>query len=275
MTAQERLDGAMASTSNAKRGLLDELLGRPARLQAVARAIPGNDGKPEDQRLDAARRHLQVAFTTVNKNPALLKCSAQSIAAATAEAAQLGLVCDGVLGQAYLVPFRQQVQLQIGYRGYIALAYRTGQVERITADVIYPGDDFDYCEGSEPFLRHKRQLSAEGGDPLGAYAICHLKGARYPLFRVMPIAEILAHRARSPYWSATKKGPWETDFAAMAMKTPMRTLAKWMPQDILQAAAARDEQRELGLLRPTAEILGETDEGETDGGDTILQQPGA
>jgi len=243
MSAQDKIDAAANSTQLAKRGLLNELYA-PARLATVARALP-LVGLSEEERQGVASRMVQVAYTAANKNPALMRCTPASIIASVVEAAQLGLSVDGVLGHSYLVPYSGRATLQVGYRGMIHMAYKSGSVERITADVVYEGDMFDYQEGTGAFLHHRRPLDAEeDGRTIGAFALCRLKGASSDLFRVLPLRQIERHRKRS---KSGNTGPWKTDYDAMAMKTAIRMLAKLLPAESLQRVAAGDEQREQGI----------------------------
>ena len=95
-----------------------------------------------------ADRMTRIAITAVQKQPKLLECTALSIVGCVIEASQLGLYPDGILGDAYLVPFwngktRQlEAQLQPGYRGLINLARRSGQVPAIYSEPVYACDKF-------------------------------------------------------------------------------------------------------------------------------------
>lgn len=79
-------------------------------------------------------RLLRVAMTSIQRTPKLLDCTPQSLLACVMTCAQLGLEPDQFLGQAYLVPFKDTEKnitvctLIPGYRGYIALARRSGEV---------------------------------------------------------------------------------------------------------------------------------------------------
>lgn len=248
---QDKVNAAAGKTSLAKRGLHDQLRA-PTVLRQVADVHPLLATLPPAKREAAAMRLTQIAYSAATKNSALMRCSATSIVRGVVEAAQLGLTVDGVQGHAYLVPYGQDAQLQIGYRGFVAMAYRSDRVERIAADVVCEHDDFDYEEGTAATLRHKIPLRGERGAPIAVYALCQLKNTARPLFIVMRIDEVEKHRDRSSGWKAYKAGkirtnPWETDFDAMAKKTALRMLAKWMPIDDVQRAGAADEQVDQGV----------------------------
>ena len=107
-----------------------------------------------------ADRMTRIAITAVQKQPKLLECTALSIVGCVIEASQLGLYPDGILGDAYLVPFwngktRQlEAQLQPGYRGLINLARRSGQVSAIYSEPVYACDKFAVELGTEHTIIH-------------------------------------------------------------------------------------------------------------------------
>lgn len=272
MSAQDKIDAVADSQQNSKLALR-RTLGSPGVLHEIFSRHPAALSLPEHERTAFARRIAEIAYTSCVKNPSLFKCTPQSIVASVIEAAQLGLSVDGVQGHAYLVPYKGEATMQLGYRGMAALAYRSDLVQRIHADVIKEGDTFVYEEGTQAHLRHSIPLTSDRGETIGAYALCLLKGAAAPMFRVLPIAEVIAHRERSSGWQAFKRGqikttPWETDFDAMAAKTALRMLAKFMPSETLQRAAARDEDLDHGRARTGDEITSSVVEMEESHGET-------
>ena len=197
-------------------------------------------------------RFIEVAITTITKSPRLLQCDALTVVRACIEASQLGLMIDGVLGHAYIVPYKQAAQLQVGYRGLTFMAMRTGEIKEIYADVVREGDTFEYEYGLEKYLRHK---PADGeGKITHAYSYAQfLNGGS--VFTVMNRKQIDAIRARS---KSGDNGPWVTDYDQMAKKTVMRNLCvRFLPlsteqgQKLVQAAV-KDERVEFGV---DAEII--------------------
>jgi recombination protein RecT len=89
-------------------------------------------------------KFLRVVINAAVKNPKLLECDKYSFFLAVMQAAQLGLEPDGLLGQAYLIPYNTNVQLQIGYRGYITLAMQSGYISFISAEKVHENDDYDF-----------------------------------------------------------------------------------------------------------------------------------
>ena len=75
-------------------------------------------------------RFTRMVFTALSSNPTLQECTPQSFLGAMMQSAQLGLEPNTPIGQAYLIPYRnhgrQECQFQLGYKGLIDLAYRSG-----------------------------------------------------------------------------------------------------------------------------------------------------
>lgn len=214
-----------------------------------------------DQRKDAIKallprhltpeRMLKIALATTARTPALLACTPQSIVLAVMQAAELGLEPGGLLGEAYLVPYRAEAKLIVGYRGMVALARRSGTMASIEAHVVHANDVFDVEYGLDPKLSHRPSLSGDPGDVVAAYAIARFKdGSRQ--VDVMTRAEIDAIRARS---GSANAGPWVTDFAEMAKKTVVRRLAKMLPlSPELQKAVAHENRLEENIAAPVFDV---------------------
>lgn len=207
-----------------------------AQQTEIARALPGA--------LDAGR-YVRVVQTELRKNPKLMSCSPGSFLGAVITAAQLGLEF-GPLGHAYLVPYRNHgvddVQLIIGYRGWLDLAYRSGMVRSVVARTVRQNDTFDYTFGLEDTLTH-RPAEGDRGPATHYYCVAHAKEGGV-LFAVMSKREVEAHRDRY----AKKKngeivGPWATHFDEMALKTVFKRVFTWLPMSAdIAIATATDNQ---------------------------------
>ena len=85
-------------------------------------------------------RFTRMALSAINNTPELADCTPMSFIAALMNAAQLGMEPNTPLGQAYLIPYRNkgtlECQFQLGYKGLIDLAYRTGQIQIIQAQAV-------------------------------------------------------------------------------------------------------------------------------------------
>jgi recombination protein RecT len=169
-------------------------------------------------------RFARMATTAVTQNPALSTCTPQSFIGAMLTAAQLGLEPNTPLGQAYLIPYGSTCSFQLGYRGLIELAHRSGDIKSIEAHVVYANDDFDFEFGLEPKLQHKPAKS-DRGDAAWVYAVYHTKDNGYG-FEVMSVEDINRHKAK---YSKAKNSPWDTAWDEMAKKTVIKKVLKYAP----------------------------------------------
>lgn len=180
------------------------------------------------------KRFVRIAMTSISSNPKLMQACAMSpmtFIGAMMNAAQLGLEPNTSLGKAYILPYNNidkntgqkimQVQFQIGVYGYIDLAYRSGLVESIQAEVRYEKDFWEYERGLNEKLRHIPYDLGDPGEAVGYYAIVKMKNGAYATC-YMPKFRVLEHAKRfsKSYNRKTGRfsGPWETDFDAMAKK---------------------------------------------------------
>lgn len=185
-------------------------------------------------------RLLRVAMTSIQKTPKLLDCTPQSLLACVMTCAQLGLEPDQFLGQAYLVPYGNVCTLIPGYRGYIALARRSGELQTLSAQVVYSNDEFSLQYGVEDTLIHKPALNGRG-EALGAYCVFKYKDGGYS-FDWMSKEDIEKVRKRS---KASDNGPWVTDWDEMAKKTVIKRHAKLAPLSVEFQRAVELENRAM------------------------------
>ena len=197
-----------------------------------------------------AERMARVVMTEVQKNPQLLECDSKSLMGSVIQASQLGLEPGGALGHCYLVPFNnrkkghKECQFIVGYRGMIELANRAGVP--VIARAVYDGDTFNYEYGMEEKLKHVPCGETDPEKLTHVYAI-GTTPAGMKLFVVLNLKQILASRDSSA-GANRSDSPWKTDFVAMAMKTAIRQLFKFLPSSIeIQKAAGLDEQAERGI----------------------------
>lgn len=190
-----------------------------------------------------AERMIRCLLTECQRSPRLLDCSPKSLFGGVIQAAQLGLELGGPAGQAYLIPFKQEAQLVIGYKGFITLAHRSSKVGRITPRVVFQGDAFEIAYGSHQKLSHVPNHEP-GARPIGYYAVVEMANGGID-FEYMTIFQVEAHRDR---FALSKSGPWSTSFDEMAKKTVIRKLAKRIPLSVEWVhAASLDEMAEEGV----------------------------
>ena len=184
-------------------------------------------------------RFTRIVLSALSANPLLAQTTPQSFLGAMMTAAQLGVEPNTPLGQAYLIPFRNkgvlECQFQLGYKGLIDLAYRSGEISIIQAQVVYTGDSFTYAFGLEPALKHVPALSSRG-EPIYVYGVFKTKDVGYG-FDVMSIDEVRTFAQR--YSKAYSNGPWQTNFEEMAKKTVLKRVLKYAPlkSDFLRGVA--------------------------------------
>lgn len=170
------------------------------------------------------------SFTTsvlqvVNSNDMLKNADPQTVCSAAMMAATLNLPINNNLGFAYIVPFknnktnRTEAQFQIGYKGFIQLAQRTGQFKRINACAIY-SDDTEHDVYSRLTSLLPRPPS---GKVTGYIAYFQLLNG-YEAHLSMSLEELNAHANK--YSQSAKKGfgVWKDNFDAMAQKTVIKLL---------------------------------------------------
>jgi recombination protein RecT len=197
---------------------------------------------------------IRVVLTSVQRTPELLDCDPFTLLGAVFQAAQLGLVPDGVLGQAYLVPFwnskkrRKEVQFIPGYKGLIALARRSNEVSTVGAEVVHEKDLFVYELGIDPKLKHVPTDDASPGPIVKVYAFAKLKDGGFQTV-VMNKRQVDAIRGRSQA-AKSDYSPWSTDPEWMWKKTALKQLCKLLPASTeLQRAISLEDRAEIGLAQ--------------------------
>jgi recombination protein RecT len=202
-----------------------------------------------------ADRMSRIALNVIRTNPKLLACDINSLMGGVMEAAKLGLE-PGLMGQCYLIPFenrkagRVEAQFIIGYKGLIDLVRRSGQVSTIEARTVFENDEFDYSYGLDDKLTHKPALKDKGA-PIAYYAIAKMKDGGYS-FLVMSHQE--AEQYRDKYAKSKNYGPWKDEFDAMARKSVLRQLIKYLPISVenlsnFDEASGSDIHQEMETAR--------------------------
>lgn len=174
-------------------------------------------------------RFTRIVLSTLSSNPKLAQCTPNSFLASMMTAAQLGVEPNTPLGQAYLIPYRNhgtmECQFQIGYKGLIDLAYRSGEVTLVQAHEVCENDDFTYSFGLNPDLHH---IPADGdrGNVTHYYAIWKGKNGGFG-FEVMSREDVEKHGKR--FSKSYNNSPWQTNFDEMAKKTVLKKALKYAP----------------------------------------------
>lgn len=227
-------------------------------VSSFAELIQNNSAKRQLAQIAAKHmnpdRMMRVIANAARNTPKLRECEPMSLLGALMNCAAMGLEPNTPLGHAYLIPFKNnkkgvtEVQVIIGYRGLMQLAYRSGEILAWEFGV-HRDDDVHwlYRKGSKAVLEH--EPGPELGDILHAYSVVTMKGGGV-ITLCYPIEKIVAIRNASQGWQTavrynrTAQSPWSTHLEAMAMKTVIRAIAKFLPLSVeFQQALDTDEQR--------------------------------
>ena len=140
-TAQQTVDGVAGRAVTLRKQVHDQLTSANV-LKQIERMAP--QGSPTGEQF------VRVVLSEIGRNEVLLQCSPRSIIRACYEAASLGLMINGVLGHAYLVPYlgkTKAAQLIIGYRGLVELAMRSGKLRQVGAELVHANDSLTFAKG--------------------------------------------------------------------------------------------------------------------------------
>ncbi|MFC5359529.1 recombinase RecT [Azospirillum himalayense] len=258
----------LAAPAGNEQNTIQKLLQAPKTVQRFQQLVPRHLN-PE--------RMLRVMAQAVYKTPKLAECEPVSLLGSMMACASFGLEPNTPLGHAYLIPFekkrkqgnqwvtdRVDVNLIIGYRGFIDLARRSGNLVSIHADVVYgayadmPADEFSFEYGSNMHLRHVPIGDNQGRPPIWAYAHASLKDGQ--AFEVLPYARVLRIRDNSQGFQAAlaskrdaernpqrdgwkmrsfDASPWVAHEHEMSAKTMVRRISKVLPMSIEFANAVQ------------------------------------
>lgn len=211
--------------------------------------------KAEDILKDGTPQFMASVLTLANSNKLLGECDPVKLYNCCLMAAALKLPFNQNLGQAYIIPFKGEPQLQIGYKGFIQLAQRSGQFRRINCSDVREGEiksrnrltgeiEFEWLEDAE----HDR------AEIIGYVAYFELlNGYQQTLY--MSKAEVESHAKRYSQTYKSGFGVWKDNFDAMARKTVIkRILNQYAPLSVdMQKAMEFDQADADGRYPDNAE----------------------
>ncbi len=206
---------------------LTAYLTKDAVKDQINKVVGGKDGQ----------RFISAIISATNTNSALQECTNQSILSGALLGESLKLSPSPQLGHYYLVPFNDRekgkvAQFQLGYKGYIQLAIRSGQYKKLNVMAIKEGE-LEYFDPLNEDIKINLMVDdwdkRESAETIGYYAFFELtNGFRKALY--WSKAQMKAHAMKySPGYKAQKGYTfWEKDFDGMAYKTMLRQLiSKW------------------------------------------------
>lgn len=185
-------------------------------------------------------RFISSIVSAVNTNKELQSCTNQSILSAALLGNSLGLSPSPQLGQYYMVPFNDKAkgnvaQFQLGYKGYLQLAMRSGQYKKLNVLAIKNGELVRYDPLNEEIEVNliEDDTVRENTETIGYYAMFeYTNGFKKTLYWSKKKMEEHALKYSQAYAADKRKGTawtfWAKDFDSMAYKTMLRQLiSKW------------------------------------------------
>lgn len=239
------VSNSLASRNNSRQGITQFLSGQAVRDQ-IDRALGSTN----------SQRFITSVVSAVNANPGLAKCSNKSIFSGALLGESLNLSPSPQLGQFYLVPYKNnsagtyEAQFQMGYKGYIQLAIRSGQYKKLNVMAVKEGELQYFDPLNEEIkinLMVDRWDEREKAETIGYYAMFELvNGFKKAIYWSKKQMEEHAKRYSPGYAADVKKGTaytfWSKNFDQMAYKTMLRQLiSKWGIMSLdMQSAFSRD-----------------------------------
>lgn len=215
--------------SNQRLGLTAYLTQDAVKNQ-INSVVGGKDGQ----------RFISSIISAVNTNPALQQCTNQSILSGALLGEALKLSPSPQLGQFYLVPYDDKnrgkvAQFQLGYKGYIQLAIRSGQYKKLNVLAIKEGEliRFDPLNEEIEVKLIEDEDEREKAATIGYYAMFeYVNGFKKAIYWSKAKMEAHALKYSPGYRTDKQKGTawtfWSKDFDGMAYKTMLRQLiSKW------------------------------------------------
>ena len=188
---------------------------------------------------------MSSIIAVTNNNNYLMKADPATVIGAAAQAAMLDLPINQSLGFAYIVPYKGAAQFQLGYKGYIQLAQRSGQYVDIGAKTVYEGE-LEY----ENRLLDKFKFGNRTGDKVIGYLAYFRLTNGFEKMLFMTLDEMQAHAKK---YSQNYKGGTDkwglADFNVMAEKTVLkRLLSKFGPLSIESVQMSQALSNDGGVI---------------------------
>ncbi|WP_422444312.1 recombinase RecT [Thermoanaerobacterium sp. DL9XJH110] len=174
----------------------------------------------------------------------LQECDPSAVVMEALKAATLKLPINKQLGFAYIVPYKGKPQFQLGYKGYIQLAMRTGQYRHLNTGIVYEG-----MKVTRNILTGEITISGEptSEKPQGYFAYMELLNG-FSKTVYMTREEIIAHAKRYSRSYGTAGSAWNSNFDEMALKTVVRQLlSKYgiLSTDMVTALTSTREEEDI------------------------------
>jgi recombination protein RecT len=194
-------------------------------------------------------------LTSVSQNWHLQRCENSSIISAGLQGCSLGLSASPSLGHFYIVPYKDKAQFQLGYKGYIQLAIRSGYYKRLNVLEIKEGELKSYDPLTEEIkvsivedIEEREKRETVGYYAMFEYLNGFLKNIYWTKTKMLAHAKKYSQAYRSDISKGKSESFWTTSFDDMAKKTMLRQLiSKWGIMSVeLQRAYDLDMTSEVG-----------------------------
>lgn len=185
---------------------------------------------------DKAPQFIASLANMVYASKQLRACEPYTVISAALKAAVLDLPIEPSLGFAAIVPYKEQAQFQMQWKGYIQLAHRSSQYANIHVTEVYEG----MVKGYDPFTGTIHKGEKTSGKVVGYYAYFKLVNG-FEKEDYMTIEEVQAHGQKYSKTYGNQKSAWHTNPDAMGRKTILkRLLTRWgvLSVDMQKAVAA-------------------------------------
>jgi phage RecT family recombinase len=198
---------------------VQQAMKREDRAQMLDTLLAGSGITPD--------RFMAVVLNSIVRSPDIQNASLESILDSVRVAATLRLEPTGILGEGYIVKYKDTAQFEAGYRGLMKLARRSGQIDTMDSQVVYDADEFQVELGTEPRILHRPTIEGERGNFRGAYAYARLTNGEL-VIEWMTMADLEAVRKSSRNGSG-QYSPWVNHPGEMYRKTVIKRLMKRLP----------------------------------------------
>jgi recombination protein RecT len=193
-----------------------------------------------------ASAFVSSVISVAQNNKLLRTAKPMTILSSAMVAATLDLPIVPTLGMAYIVPYKNDATFQIGYRGLLELAMRSGEFKNIIDEVVYEGQLISKNKFTGEYVFDEDAKKSD--KPIGIMARFDLiNGFSKTIFWTME--EVEKHSKRfSQAYSRGFESPWKSDFEAMAKKTVLKSLLnKYAPKSVAMQTALRMDQAKVNL----------------------------
>lgn len=218
----------MATTESLKNQLAKKgISNTPSTITTVKGLMdnPSIKKRFEEVLKERAPQYMSSIVNLVNSDVNLKKCEGKSVIASCMVAATMNLPIDKNLGYAWVVPYGSKAQFQMGYKGFIQLALRTGQYKAINVVEIREGELVNWNPLTEEIEVDFSKRKSEAVIGYAGYFKL-INGFEKTVY--WSKEEITAHASKFSKTFNFKTSVWKTDFDAMAKKTVLRNLlSKW------------------------------------------------